>query len=582
MKNPVIARLVARGRGLLRRLRGDRRGNIMMILGFAMIPMVFGTGFGIDYSKAMKLRTRMNAAADAAALAAVNVTMMRQSDAQAIAAARAMFNAQVRGLPGMIYDETDATQLTIALTSSGGVNSGRTVTVTYTARSTNSFGGILGVPTLPVNGSAQANATRAPHINFYLLMDTSPSMLLPADSAGLNNIRAKTGCAFACHQQRPQDEGTYIRPTIINPQIWLDNSNAWCPIKSMTSTKVTCQNNTQYNVSNGKIVDMWLDISGGSCPIKSMGSGKVTCPNGTKYDIVNGVYYNTMWVDNSGASCPLKVYATPNITCENGTQYAYASGQVADSYWLTRNFTAMYGGSNITLRIDEEQLAAQNLIPFAITTAANNQVTYKLQLFTFDYTRPGETTPVKAVTASMANVNTMSSYTVPNFYARQDNWFANNCPTSSWCNSDQGTEVINAMTTMNSLIPTPGAGDTVNNPQAVLFIITDGVVDERQSGSRRNREFSATNDALCTTIKNRGIRIAILYTEYLPESLTGNQWSQDNVAPHLPKIEPALKSCASARTDGTPLYYKVTTDESISNALTALFSLTVQSAHLTR
>ena len=83
-------------------------------------------------------------------------------------------------------------------------------------------------------------------------------------------------------------------------------------------------------------------------------------------------------------------------------------------------------------------------------------------------------------------------------------------------------------------------------------------------------------------IKNRGIRIAILYTEYLPESLTGDAWSQSNVAPYLSNVEPALQSCASARPDGTTLYYKVTTDQSISDALAALFALTVQTARLAR
>ena len=89
-------------------------------------------------------------------------------------------------------------------------------------------------------------------------------------------------------------------------------------------------------------------------------------------------------------------------------------------------------------------------------------------------------------------------------------------------------------------------------------------------------------EAKAAALKNRGIRIAILYTEYLPESLTGDSWSMSNVNPYLDDVEPALKNCASPRPDGSKLYYKVTTDESISAALTALFSLTVQSAHLTR
>ncbi|HEX7753525.1 MAG TPA: pilus assembly protein TadG-related protein, partial [Novosphingobium sp.] len=159
MSKPTLPTLAARVSRFCRSLRLDSRGNVLIILGFAMIPMTFAAGFGVDYSRAMKLRTRMNAAADAAALAAVNVKMMQRTDADATAAARTMFNSQVAGLQGMNYDPST---LAVDITSTGGVNARRTVTVSYTATSSNIFSGILGAPTLPVNGSATADATRAP------------------------------------------------------------------------------------------------------------------------------------------------------------------------------------------------------------------------------------------------------------------------------------------------------------------------------------------------------------------------------------------------------------------------------------
>ncbi len=46
-----------------------------------------------------------------------------------------------------------------------------------------------------------------PNIDFYLLLDNSPSMSLPATAAGITSMRNLTsnqdggnGCAFACHQ----------------------------------------------------------------------------------------------------------------------------------------------------------------------------------------------------------------------------------------------------------------------------------------------------------------------------------------------------------------------------------------------
>ncbi len=48
-----------------------RDGNISIIFGFSLIPMVGLTGFGIDYGLAITTKTKLNAAADAAALAGV-------------------------------------------------------------------------------------------------------------------------------------------------------------------------------------------------------------------------------------------------------------------------------------------------------------------------------------------------------------------------------------------------------------------------------------------------------------------------------------------------------------------------------
>ena len=54
------------------------------------------------------------------------------------------------------------------------------------------------------------------------------------------------------------------------------------------------------------------------------------------------------------------------------------------------------------------------------------------------------------------------------------------------------------------------AGST---PQEVLFIVSDGVDDSKVGGARHQALFDTS---YCTTVKNRGIRIAVLYTTYLP------------------------------------------------------------------
>ena len=138
-------------------------------------------------------------------------------------------------------------------------------------------------------------------------------------------------------------------------------------------------------------------------------------------------------------------------------------------------------------------------------------------------------------------------------------------------------------------MPNPGTGAANSTPQEVLFIVTDGVEDkklsdswqtickETETGSRCQQEFDTQ---LCTTIKNRGIFIAILYTVYEPLPASGNgsnSWYNSYVAPYQTKIGPNLQSCASPG-----LYFAVTTDQDISAAMTALFQASVATARLTQ
>jgi hypothetical protein len=77
------------------------------------------------------------------------------------------------------------------------------------------------------------------------------------------------------------------------------------------------------------------------------------------------------------------------------------------------------------------------------------------------------------------------------------------------------TNYTNAMTQIISIMPNPGGGTRIagDTRQEVLFFVTDGVEDETVNGSRVH---SLMDPSYCTTIKNRGIRIAVLYTTYLP------------------------------------------------------------------
>ena len=84
---------------------------------------------------------------------------------------------------------------------------------------------------------------------------------------------------------------------------------------------------------------------------------------------------------------------------------------------------------------------------------------------------------------------------------------------------------------------------------------------------------SSTN--YCTLIKNRGIKIAILYTEYLP--VPANSFYNDYVAPIQSDLGPALQACASP-----DLFYDAKIGDDLGAALATLFQAVVQSASLSQ
>ena len=71
--------------------------------------LVFGAGAAIDYGRAAQIHTKLNAAADAAALAALTPAMLQQTATVAQAAAVSMFNGLTDGISGLTPGATEVT-----------------------------------------------------------------------------------------------------------------------------------------------------------------------------------------------------------------------------------------------------------------------------------------------------------------------------------------------------------------------------------------------------------------------------------------------------------------------------------------
>jgi Flp pilus assembly protein TadG len=425
----------------LRRIAGDRKGNVAIIFAFSLMPIALLTGMGVDYTVATQKKTMLDAAADAAALAGVTPTLMALPPSASITAAQNMFNSQVSIIPSLNYASAN---LSVNAQDNG---LKRTVTVSYTASSPNSFAGVLGQTAWPLGGSSTATASVAPNIDFYLLLDNSPSMAIAATTAGINTMVANTksqgGCAFACHEANPK-------------------------------------------------------------------------------------------ADNLG---------NPNNE---------------DNYAQAKNL-------GVVTRIQNLNAATQTLMDTATSMMLNYKSKYTMGIYTFNtgginQIAPRLSTPAAAKVLA-AGIDVLQVY-------------QNNQLTAGNNNSDEDTDFEAAMTAINntSIMPAPGTGMSSSTPQEVLFIVSDGVDDSNKNGSRNQALFDTT---YCTAVKNRGIRIAVLYTTYLP--LPTNAWYTKYISPFQPQISGNMQNCASPG-----LFFEVKTDQDITAAMNALFQQAVATARLTQ
>lgn len=441
---------------LIRHFIRDRRGNIAVIFALCCVPLITVIGCAVDYARATQIRSKLQAAADAASVGSVAKaspafkaagTMTTDgSIAVGVTDARNIFNANVANLTGYTPGSVTPTV----------VKSGSTVTstVTFGATVNTMFLGVIGKSSLALSGTSTATASMPLYIDFYLLLDNSPSMGVAATPADVTKlVNATTGssfkpndqCAFACHD--------YNDP------------------------------NNYYNLA------------------KSIG---------------------------------------------------------------------------VTTRIDVLRSATQSLMD---TAAATQTYSNQFRMAIYDFGASSATIGLRALFAlsgSLSNARTAAgNIDLMGVYGNNDKYTA-----------DKDTQFTNIFPAIDKEIASPGSG-TSSSPLKYLFFVSDGVADESNtaclkplSGSTRCQ--SPLNAALCKTIKDRDVKIAVLYTTYL--QLPTNAWYMSwidpfNKGPYGPspnsEIAQKMQACASPG-----LYFEVSPTQGISDAMNALFKKAVADARI--
>ncbi len=417
-------------------------GGTALTIGLCLPIIALVIGGAIDFSRMTQLRIQMQDAADVASVGSISVnsaafkqglmvgdgTVMKQGQADAVA----MFNSNMPSHDDLANLKPVAT----VMKSQGRMKA----TVTATADYKPYILDLMGFKSLPVEVTSTSQATFPPYIDFYLLLDNSPSMGVGATTADIDTMVTATAknssdasCAFACHQKDKPGSDYYALA-------------------------------------------------------KKLG---VT----TRIDVVRQATQNLM-------------------TTAKNTQ--------------TLN-------SQFRMAIYDFGLSAD-------TIDAQNPPAYMISDLTAD------------LTASANNASAIDLMTIP-----YQNY-----------NSDRQSNFDTVLKSMNKAIPSAGDGSGPGQPQKVLFMVSDGTTDAYDcaySNGSTCRRITPIDTTACKAMKARGVRIAVLYTTYLPLPTNSfyNQYLAKYVTP-TSQIAANMEDCASPG-----LYFPVSPSEGISEAMNTLF-----------
>jgi Flp pilus assembly protein TadG len=524
----------ARMRALAGQFRLNNRGNVAVISALAALPMVAGVGCVIDYTTASMIKTKLQAAADAASLAAVSTNLSVIATAKSMSGngtvsggstyAVNFFNSNLSTAP----ENVGYTSLspTATVTKSG---TKITSTVSFTAQVPTYFMGLLGYSNVAVSGTSSASYALPTYINFYLMLDVSGSMSFPSTAAEQARLIA------------------------VNP----DNMNGGYP----TGCQFACHFTYQGGCSQS-----------GQGPIPA--AGKSTNPG-------SGGYCQGFIISRLGTSPVSFTAGTTNTN--NGNSVNWNNTQVSSC--PTAGTT-----SCIQLRADAVGYAVNQLLATASATETTDNISsqFKVGLYPFIVNLDTSYLPLTSSITSGSAIYTAAANLANELDTGQDPVLGSG-----------GTHFENALSSMNSLITSVGTGGSSSNALPYVFLITDGSQDyQTESGGNWSSQNwsstaavpyqnssttippnSVTSTNYCTTMKNRGITVAVLYIPYgnivnANASFANNEDGYANN--NIPNIPAALQSCAS-----TNFFYTANTPADINSALITMFEQAISTAHIT-
>jgi Flp pilus assembly protein TadG len=519
-----LAARFARMRALFASFRSNTRANVAVISAVSALPLITAIGCVVDYTTASMIRTKLQGAADAATLASVSANSPLMATAKAMTgngnvsggstATVNFFNSNLTGTTGYTTPSPTANVIKTGMVISA--------TLSFTAQVPTFFLGVIGYRNIAISGTSTSSYKLPTYIDFYVTIDVSGSMSFPSTASeqarlqavNPDNMTGSNGYPKGCTFACHAAQGA-------------------CPQSGNPGQGPYPAVGTSTNPSPGGYCQGFIITRLGTTPV-SFASGN---------NSANGLRVN--WTNSQVTSCPNP--GTTSCIQLRADAVGYAVNQLLSTANNSEQVTNQFRGG---------------LYPFIVNLYSYFPLTTSL--------------------IGSANTSGTINYAAANLATLLDT--GNNASLGAG-----GTHFENAFTSVNNLISSVGTGSSTSNTLPYVFLITDGSQDcqtqwngswsGNNSGCSPYYNSSTTIDTSnCTTLKNRGITIAVLYIPYQTiQNPTTFSNSEDIYAnSNIPNIPGALQSCASPN-----FYYTANTPTDITSALIAMFEQAVSTAHVT-
>jgi Flp pilus assembly protein TadG len=563
--------------GLMNRFRRDQRGNIAVIFGIAIIPIISAVGCAVDYSEASRMKAKLQSAADAAAVASISKNSQGWVAASQMTGNGPVTTAQTDAM-NIFYGNVNtvykqATNSGLFSLNSSGTNAvvtktgvGLTSTVNFRASVPTTFMNVVGFNSLTVAGSSSASSSLPMYLDFFVMLDVSGSMGLPSTDAEETRLAAvnpddytvyPNGCTFACHFQSsgscsdPPTKQKVLTGGATSPIYSAYPTNNYClgylltrvsqsGYQALLNSQVTSTTKTNYPMKNGQVLpsamlpNVTSNVSGGPNSLLT----------GNSKSMSNSLTAVTSCPTAGGDSC-IQLRADAVGTALNAT----VASQGVDGLFAVAN--------------DPKNLQVSNQFRIGLYPFIRNIYTY--------FSLTSTIGPGSAIQTAAQNLATLLD--------------TGNSPDLGL--GSGGTHFENALPQMSAIVPPVGGGavgdgSSPTNTKPFVFLVTDGAQNFQTccgfSGSNSATVMPTGTTSYCTPLKNRGITIAVLYIPYMPiQNPTTIFSNEDGVAnANIANIEPSLKACASPN-----FYFKASAPSDIAAALAAMFNQALVTAHLT-